>query len=67
MLHVGPDGRLYAFRERKIYKFNSNGVGIEKKFPRLIRKVFPKGPSYIGAAVYDRWRRKFYIFKGKVS
>ncbi|KAL4223398.1 peptidase M10A [Mactra antiquata] len=61
---IGPDGRLYAFRYRKIYKFNSNGVGIERKFPRNVRKVFPKAPNNIGAAVYDKYRRKFYIFKG---
>ncbi|XP_053375434.1 matrix metalloproteinase-14-like [Mercenaria mercenaria] len=60
----GPDGRLYAFRYRKVYKFNSNGVGIERKFPRNVRKVFPKAPNNIGAAVYDRYHRKFYIFKG---
>ncbi|XP_060583937.1 matrix metalloproteinase-19-like [Ruditapes philippinarum] len=60
----GPDGRLYAFRYRKVYKFNSNDVGIERKFPRNVRKVFPKAPNNIGAAVYDRFNRKFYIFKG---
>ena len=61
---TGPDGHLYAFRARKAYKFNANGVGIERGFPKLTRKVFQKGPNYIGAAVYDRYRRKFYMFKG---
>lgn len=60
----GPDGRLYAFRYRKVYKFNSNDVGIERKFPKNVRKIFPKAPNNIGAAVYDRYKRKFYIFKG---
>jgi hypothetical protein len=58
---------LYAFRYRKVYKFNSNDVGIERKFPRNVRKVFPKAPNNIGAAVYDRFNRKFYIFKGKLT
>ena len=65
IISTGPDGHLYAFRGRKAYKFNYNGVGIERGFPKQNRKVFEKGPSWIGAAVYDRFRRKFYFFKGR--
>ena len=65
ILSTGPDGRLYAFRFRKVYKFNSNGVGIERKFPKNVRKIFPRAPNNVGATVYDKRYDRFYIFKGK--
>jgi len=54
---------LYAFREGRVYKFNANGVGIEKVYKNS-RNVFPKAPKNIAAAAYDSRNNKFYIFKG---
>ncbi|KAH3887079.1 matrilysin-like [Dreissena polymorpha] len=58
----GPDNRLYAFRLNRLYKFNLDGVGIEKIYKNS-QRIFPKAPKNIGAAVYDRRNNKFYIFK----
>ncbi|XP_052799586.1 macrophage metalloelastase-like [Mya arenaria] len=59
----GPDNRLYAFRFGRLYKFNYDGVGIEKVYKNS-RRVFPKAPKNIAAAAFDRRNNKFYIFKG---
>ncbi|WAR03603.1 MMP12-like protein [Mya arenaria] len=58
----GPDNRLYAFRFGRLYKFNYDGVGIEKVYKNS-RRVFPKAPKNIAAAAFDRRNNKFYIFK----
>ncbi|XP_062589843.1 matrix metalloproteinase-24-like [Saccostrea cucullata] len=57
------DSSLYATRKDQIYKFNSNGVGIQRGFPRKTRKVYKRAPKNAGAAVKDRYRR-VYMFKG---
>lgn len=59
---TGHDGYLYAMRGRKIYRFNRNGVGIQRGFPKNVRQVYNRAPKNIGAAVYHG--RNLYMFKG---
>ncbi|KAK7088058.1 matrix metalloproteinase-19-like [Littorina saxatilis] len=54
------DGYMYAFRKRNVFKINSRGV-MER---RRATSVFPSVPISPGAAVYDRYRRQLFIFKG---
>ncbi|GFO01596.1 matrix metalloproteinase-14 [Plakobranchus ocellatus] len=55
------DGRIYVFRGPHIYQMTAQGP----QNRRLIRRVFPGAPNKPGAVVYDRYRRKLYIFKGR--
>ncbi|XP_063423507.1 matrilysin-like [Mytilus trossulus] len=64
MFMNGDDRRIYAFRYRKIYQFESDQNGIEKSFTKVSRKVLtPRVPINTGAAVVDRYKR-LYVFKG---
>ncbi|KAL8604575.1 hypothetical protein ACOMHN_013355 [Nucella lapillus] len=55
------DGYVYLFRRNRVYKMNSRGISEDQK----TRTILPRAPSSPGAAVYDRYRRQLFIFKGK--
>ncbi|XP_033747757.1 matrix metalloproteinase-19-like [Pecten maximus] len=59
---TGDDGRIYAVRGTKVYKFRSNANGVERG--RYIRRVYRKAPKNPGAIVRTRSQRLFF-FKGK--
>lgn len=54
---------MYATRKELIYKFNRNGIGFERGFPKKTRKIYKRAPKNAGAAVKDRYGR-VYMFKG---
>lgn len=56
---------MYATRKELIYKFNRNGIGFERGFPKKTRKVYKRAPKNAGAAVKDRYGRVF-MFKGRL-
>lgn len=56
---------MYATRKELIYKFNRNGIGFERGFPKKTRKVYKRAPKNAGAAVKDRYGR-VYMFKGRL-
>ncbi|XP_076434785.1 matrix metalloproteinase-19-like [Babylonia areolata] len=55
------DGYTYLFRRNRVYKLDSRGVVQASR----TSSVFPRAPSTPGAAVYDRYRRQLFIFKGQ--
>lgn len=59
--YTGDDGRLYAVRGTKVYRFRSNANGVERG--RYIRRLFRKAPKNPGAIVRSRDQR-LYFFKG---
>lgn len=56
---------MYATRKELIYKFNRNGIGFERGFPKKTRKIYKRAPKNAGAAVKDRYGR-VYMFKGRL-
>ncbi|KAL8604573.1 hypothetical protein ACOMHN_013353 [Nucella lapillus] len=54
------NGVVYMFRKDRIYNMNS------RKTIKSVKstKVFPNAPVSPGAAVFDRFRRQLFIFKG---
>ncbi|KAK7488195.1 hypothetical protein BaRGS_00020502 [Batillaria attramentaria] len=54
------DGNVYAFRRANVFLIDSSGV----RSRRRTSSVFRGAPSSPGAAVYDSYYRKLYIFKG---
>nr|KAG5700610.1 hypothetical protein BaRGS_015406 [Batillaria attramentaria] len=55
----GSDGNVYAFRRANVFLIDSSGV----RSRRRTSSVFRGAPSSPGAAVYDSYYRKLYIFK----
>ncbi|OWF41144.1 Matrix metalloproteinase-20 [Mizuhopecten yessoensis] len=59
---TGDDGRIYAVRGTKVYRFRSDVNGVERG--RYIRRVFRRAPKNPGAIVKAR-NQRLYFFKGK--